>query len=298
MKLAQDKSRNSQDSVVENTRSSRTTFLTFLSGPNKGQNYKLPPSKTISVGRGNGVDIQILDKGLSRCHANIFFRDGVAHIEDLKSTNGTYVNKKKQLDVVELKHGDKIFLGSETLAVLVVKEAEQTDGIVDESSGLTRDRLTNLYDKKACLACLHDVYGQATLDFSSFCILIIKVDNFDQIKDTFGTMGGDQVLEQVSKTLQSITRKEDVVCRFSEDEFAIICPEFSTFMGIKFAEFIRSKMENSKFVYKTYQIRITSSIGIANFPENDIKTDADLVEFAQDAMHHAEKSGNSTSMAK
>ena len=298
MKSNQSKLQDQSNGTTENPLSHSAAAIAILTGPNKGSHYKVDPSKTLTLGRGNDADIQILDKGLSRCHANIFYRDGEIHVEDLQSTNGTFINKKKSTQPVVIKHGDKIFIGSSTLLILVVKESTAVNGTNVNTQELTRDPLTNLLDSKACLNCLQQVYRDSKQHYSSFCMLMIKIDDFDEVRDAFGTMGGDEVLVQIADILTAISRKEDFVCHFSKEVFLVVCPEFSTFMGIKFAEFIRAKIEDTAFSHKSYQIRVTVSIGISNYPENGIQSETQLVEFAHNAMHHAEQSGkNSTSMA-
>lgn len=281
-----------------NPLSCSTAAITILAGPSKGQYFKLSSTKTITLGRGLDSDVQILDKGLSRCHANIFYQDGKIFVEDLQSTNGTYVNKKKYADPIEIKHGDKIFLGSGTLLVLVVKDSLIKTQQAINPKELTRDSLTNLLDNQSCLKCLQQVYRDSTQYDSPFCMLMIKIDDFDQVKDTFGTIGGDQVLVQIAKILTDLSRSKDYVCHFSKEVFLIVCPDFDALMGIDFAENIRSTVEDYAFMHKAYQIRVTASIGISNYPENGIQSETQIVEFAHNALHHAEKSGkNSTSMA-
>ena len=241
---------------------------------------------------------------MSRSHASLFYKDGKVHVEDLQSTNGTYVNKKKFPKPVALKHGDKIFLGAATLLMVVEKE-ECENKEVSKSTGssiqldkLTRDPLTKLLDNQSCLKCLKQTYRDSKQSDSPFCMLMIKVDDFDQVKDSFGTMGGDEVLIQIADILTKLSRDQDYVCHFSKEVFLIVCPDADAFMGIDFAEQIRATIEDSAFLYKSYQIRVTASVGISNYPENGMQSETQIVEFAQNAMHHAEKSGkNSASMA-
>lgn len=298
MTLLKEKLDSERKNTTGNPLSCASATITILAGPNKGQYFKLSPTKTVTLGRGSDSDVQILDKGLSRCHANLFYKNGIVHVEDLQSTNGTYVNKKKHEDPVKLKHGDKIFLGSGTLLILVIKDSLLQNNSPIKPEELTRDPLTNLLDNQSCLKCLQQVYRGSKQNDTSFCMLMIKIDDFDQIKDSFGTMGGDKVLVQTAAILTTLARKEDYVCHFSKEVFLIVCPEFDAFMGIEFGEFIRSTIEDSSITHKAYQIRVTASIGISNYPENGIQSETQIVEFAHNAMHHAEQSGkNSTSMA-
>ena len=298
MTLVTEQSDTEEKSPTENPLARNSTTIAIMAGPNKGQYFEMPASGVVTLGRGGDSSVQILDKGMSRCHANLFYHEGKVHIEDLQSTNGTYINKKKYTDPVELKHGDKIFLGASTLLMVVEKGDCKTGMPKFDLEELTCDPLTKLMDNQSCLKCLKQTYRDSKHADSPFCMLMIKVDDFDQVKDSFGTMGGDQVLIQIAEILKQLSREQDYVCHFSKEVFLIVCPESDAFMGIEFAEQIRSTIEDSAFLYKTYQIRVTASIGISNYPENGMQSETQIVEFAHNAMHHAEKSGkNSASMA-
>ena len=298
MTLVTEKPETEEKKSKANPLSRSSTTIAVMTGPNKGQYFEMPTTGVVTLGRAANSSVQILDKGMSRSHASLFYKDGKVHVEDLQSTNGTYVNKKKFPKPVALKHGDKIFLGASTL--LMVVEKEECKGI--ESSinlnKLTRDPLTNLLDNQSCLKCLKQTYRDSKQSDSPFCMLMIKIDDFDQVKDSFGTMGGDQVLIQIADILNKLSRETDYVCHFSKEVFLIVSPESDAFMGIDFAEQIRATIEDSAFLYKAYQIRVTASVGISNYPENGMQSETQIVEFAHNAMHHAEKSGkNSASMA-
>ena len=298
MSLVKENSATDDNKSAANPLSRSVTNIAILAGPNKGQYFEMPTTGVVTLGRGSDTSVQILDKGISRCHANLFFKEGKVHIEDLHSTNGTYINKKKHTDQVELKHGDKIFIGSSTLLMVVEKEGFNTDLTENDAQELTRDPLTNLLDNQSCLKCLKQTYRDSKHTDTPFCMLMIKIDDFDQVKDSFGTMGGDQIFIQIAEILTQLSRPQDYVCHFSKEVFLIICPDSDTFTGIEFAEKIRATIEDSAFLYKTYQIRVTASIGISNYPENGMQSETQIVEFAHNAMHHAEKSGkNSASMA-
>ena len=88
--------------------SNYTASITVLTGPLKGKHFKVTESKNLTLGRGKEMGIQIMDKGLSRCHAYLFHSAGNVMLEDLNSSNGTFVNKKRITEPVVLKHGDKI----------------------------------------------------------------------------------------------------------------------------------------------------------------------------------------------
>ncbi len=299
MKSSLSNSVENHNSRQDNYLSRYTAFISIVTGPGQGRHYKLSSSRTLTIGRGDNADIQILDKGLSRYHANLFYRNGKAHIEDSNSTNGTFINKKRFVESRELKHGDKIFLGTSTLIILIIKEFMDESGQEESKPlGLARDPLTNLLDKDGCMKCLEKVCDETKRNASAFCMLMIKIDDYSKVEDDFGAEGGNEVLVQVANILESISREEDYVCHYSKEEFVVICPEYTTFSAIKFAEFIRSKIENTAFMYKSYQIRITTSIGISTYPDGKVQTEAQLIEFAHNAVNHAEKSGkNSTSVA-
>lgn len=105
--------------------------IVVVSGPNAGRHIPLEESPTV-VGRARGVDVQIEDRGVSSRHLQFVERSSAIWVEDLDSSNGTYVNGERIDESRELLEGDTIGIGRETLICLTV--GEQATGESDEQT--------------------------------------------------------------------------------------------------------------------------------------------------------------------
>lgn len=106
--------------------------LLVTDGPMQGHRFAIKSSVPVIIGRGTDVTVQIpYDSFCSRNHAQIFYKDKKYYLEDLKSTNGTYLNDVKLEVLTELKNNDKIKFGN-TEAVFLVKEKNEQSKSADE----------------------------------------------------------------------------------------------------------------------------------------------------------------------
>ena len=120
----------------------------------------------------------------------------------------------------------------------------------------------------------------------SFSLLMIDIDNFKLLNDTFGHLFGDNILKEISKILTISSRNSDVVARWGGEEFVIILPESTLSQAVIVAEKLRTKIENFQFenVHK-----ITCSFGVSHFHNSDSKID--LFRRADEALYRAKNLG-------
>lgn len=107
-------------------------YLLVTDGPMQGHRFVVKSAVPVIIGRGTEVTVHIpYDSFCSRKHAQIFYNDKKYYLEDLKSTNGTYLNDVRIEAPVELKNNDKIKFGN-TEAVFLAKEKSEQPGVSDE----------------------------------------------------------------------------------------------------------------------------------------------------------------------
>jgi hypothetical protein len=104
---------------VSNVGPGRALALRFISGKYQGGEFPMVPDKEIVVGRSSDLDMVLVEEMVSRKHARIAYEDDAVVIEDLGSTNGTFVNGEK-IKRVHLKEGDRVLIGTSILKVIVV----------------------------------------------------------------------------------------------------------------------------------------------------------------------------------
>ncbi len=153
-----------------------------------------------------------------------------------------------------------------------------------------RDPLTHLYNRRKFDLFLDYEVDRATRHNRHFCLIMIDLDNFKHINDTYGHPVGDMALQKLALLLQEQTRKTDVLARLGGDEFAMILPETDLDHGLAFAEKLRHTLANSALELPDCKIRISGSFGVVSYPENG--DGVENLNIAMDvAMYKAKRSG-------
>lgn len=152
------------------------------------------------------------------------------------------------------------------------------------------DDLTGLPNRTQLLSALSTLCSIGERRNRSFSVLFIDLDNFKQVNDTHGHGTGDQVLKQASQRLLKSVRGEDVIARYSGDEFIAVINEAGSLTHTRaVADRILKDMSVS-FDADGVPIQLSVSIGIANFPEHG-STAEDLIHNADEAMYLAKRGG-------
>jgi diguanylate cyclase (GGDEF)-like protein len=134
-----------------------------------------------------------------------------------------------------------------------------------------------------------------------FVLLMLDIDHFKSLNDTYGHHIGDQVLRQVARILMEDMREVDTVARYGGEEFVIILPETTEEEGYAVAQRIRNAVDKAGFIIalsdaafgRAPKERLSISIGLSYFDSN-IKNKRELVEFADAALYSAKAKGRNT----
>jgi diguanylate cyclase (GGDEF)-like protein/PAS domain S-box-containing protein len=160
----------------------------------------------------------------------------------------------------------------------------------DLAFAATHDFLTGLPNR----AMFNDHYILALAGAKRYqkklAIMVLDLDYFKDINDVLGHQYGDQLLKEFGKRLSSVVRKTDTVSRLGGDEFALLLTELAETKYI--AKIARKILENVRkpFVLKNQEVRITSSIGISNYPD-DSEDIGILIRYADTALYQAKRTG-------
>lgn len=155
----------------------------------------------------------------------------------------------------------------------------------------TRDSLTGLYNVRAFDQFLNASISAATEKDSPLSLLMIDIDFFKKINDTYGHTSGDLVLKQLSNILTVSCRGHDFVSRNGGEEFTAILVDCDVSTACYIAERIRKNVEIADFALGDHQtINITVSIGVSTYPANT-SSPHELLQRADDALYLAKRSG-------
>ena len=171
-----------------------------------------------------------------------------------------------------------------------VIEMTKADNARLEALALT-DPLTPVLNRRALVNRLMAEVDRARRYESVVTILMIDLDHFKGVNDTYGHLAGDQVLRDVAQLLQHEVRSVDIVARYGGEEFIVVLPETSTEGGVTFAERIRERIEARTFESTGHSLLLTTSIGVASFPSARVASMEDLVARADEALYRAKAEG-------
>lgn len=155
------------------------------------------------------------------------------------------------------------------------------------------DHLTNLSNRREFEKSLELQLERARENRQKLSLLVIDIDRFKKVNDTYGHSAGDAVLKQLGQLLIEHSRSADMVSRNGGEEFAILLLDCGNHQALAIAESIRQSVEKYLFALPDgTTIRLTISIGVAVFPDHcDEQDDADFFEQADRALYEAKNTG-------
>jgi diguanylate cyclase (GGDEF)-like protein len=153
-----------------------------------------------------------------------------------------------------------------------------------------RDPLTNLYNRRKFEEFLKIEVERGLRHDRSFSLIMMDVDNFKHINDTYGHPVGDLALKELSAVVQKRMRRTDVIARLGGDEFAILLPDTDQEQGLMAAENLRRDLHETIMHLPVGNTRVHASFGLVTFPENG--ADVEKLTIAMDvAMYKAKRLG-------
>jgi len=153
-----------------------------------------------------------------------------------------------------------------------------------------RDSLTNLFNRRYLEETLERELARAAREDYPVCVIMIDLDHFKRVNDTYGHEAGDEVLKALATTLSEQCRRGDFACRYGGEEFVVVMPNLNTDTAYERAENIRQSLNSLQVPYGHYHLTTTISMGIACFPING-DTRESILRAADQAMYGAKEAG-------
>jgi diguanylate cyclase (GGDEF)-like protein len=267
--------------------------LTMLTGPTPGAIQSLSSAQgEIVLGRDESLPARIADRGISGEHARIVFVAGVFAIEDLDSTNGTYVNGARLTSSVQLFDGDRIQLGENTLIRVSLQDATEQEAAQRMYHAAVYDPLTQVFNRGHLDAMLVSEFAYAVRHSFPLSILFIDLDHFTEVNNAYGHQAGDAVLAATAAAIRSSVRIEDLVARYGGEELVVVARSIDSPGAQIIAERVRRKIEAGTVSFQGTAIRVTASVGVATHdPTTPYDNVAQLVAAADRAVYLAKAEG-------
>ena len=155
----------------------------------------------------------------------------------------------------------------------------------------TYDTLTNLHNRRYFEERLAVETQKSFYGGTSLSLVMVDIDHFKKVNDTFGHTEGDKVLFETAALLKASVRKKDTVARYGGEEFVLILPEAGLEESAVIAERVRRLVEKTFFEVGQERIRLTLSLGISNFPSHRATSKEELMEMADRALYQAKRRG-------
>jgi diguanylate cyclase (GGDEF)-like protein len=191
----------------------------------------------------------------------------------------------KPFDAGELIARVKVQLKIRTLQ----DELKQSNEKLKELSNT--DHLTHLFNRRYMMTVLEREMQRAQRKGSPLSLVIMDIDHFKRVNDTFGHQQGDVVLVDIAALAKQDLRSYDVAARYGGEEFVLILPETTHEEALMVAERIRVNIQQKTFPPPLNATQITISMGVATYPRHNIATIDDLIHAADDALYRAKETG-------
>ena len=257
-----------------------------------GSRTRLEIGSTVTIGRDPACEISFPEVlSLSRLHSRVCFLEGGVVVEDLESTNGTFVNDRRVTAPADLSSGDRIQFGA--LHFKFYRE-EDVEAVYHEAIHqlVMQDGLTEIANRRKFNEELSREFARAERHERPLSVVIFYIDFFKQIHDTLGHLCGDFVLKRLTQICRKRLRPEQVFARMGGDEFAILSPE-TRLEGVEIlAERLRSSISDYRFETDMVEdsFHITCSFGCAAMTTS-MTTEDQLIDAADKALYAAKNAG-------
>lgn len=285
-------SKTDRHTVAESARTGDDTLrprLIVVSGMLLGLQIELGDTPVV-VGRGSDCELSMPHPSVSRQHCRICNEHGCYLIEDLGSTNRTYLNGKP-IQRAELRDGDQISVGSNAIKFFIGAslEASYHEELIDLA---IYDSLTGFYNRRHFRSLLDEEVEKSANRTSAeaLFVLMLDLDHFKQINDRHGHLVGDQVLAGVAQVIRENLPVGVPIGRLGGEEFAIAVRGGDLADAVQLAESLRAAVANRPIDAREQTIFATISVGIAQTARG-AGGSSDLLRRADAQLYRAKQEG-------
>lgn len=164
--------------------------------------------------------------------------------------------------------------------------------VVNSMEAAVIDQLTGLHNRRYLDKNFPSAFVEARREERPLSVLVLDIDRFKAVNDTYGHESGDEVLKTFARRVRSCVRGDDMLVRFGGEEIVVVMPDTTEDVATFVAERIRSRVESSGFAIDrgARQIAVTTSIGVAHMMAQDVSPD-DILKRADAALYRAKAEG-------
>ncbi len=159
------------------------------------------------------------------------------------------------------------------------------------------DYLTGVENRRSFMDRAETEFARARRFKKPLAVVMLDVDHFKHVNDSYGHGTGDEVLKVVARILAAEVRRHDVIARYGGEEFALLLAETDEAQARIMAERCRQTIESARLAMGGAAIKVTASVGIAAYPREDVSRIEQLIELADKALYQAKESGRNRTVS-
>jgi two-component system cell cycle response regulator len=241
-----------------------------------------------TLGRDAACDLVLDAEDVSRRHARVRAEEGSHLLEDLGSTNGTFVGEAR-VSRLALRPGHLVRLGSVVLKYLAGDDLEalyhaEVKRLAEE------DPLTGLANRGAFADALAREVARARRHGNPLSLAMLDVDRFKDVNDRHGHPAGDAVLRALAAGIRPLVRAEQLLARVGGEELALLLPDVGLPGARAFAEKVRRQVAERPVLHEGVAIAVTVSVGVAELTPSDEGPER-LLARADEHLYQAKRAG-------
>lgn len=256
----------------------------------QNQFKQIPLEKgSVILGRGADAQIRLDDELVSRKHCCLTFDGRNVTVEDLGSTNGTFVDgspvQKMQLD-----SDNRLQIGKMVLKVDFKDPSEEAfDRELYEAA--TMDPLTKISNRRTFMDRSLGELAMARRNNYYVHTIMVDADHFKRVNDTWGHQCGDMVLKEIARILNDEKRESDLLARYGGEEFVLLLAGIGPEDAKKSAERLRMAIERHRFSWKDTIIPVTISLGLCSKQGENIEKIDQMIAECDKMLYIAKENG-------
>lgn len=216
----------------------------------------------------------------------------IVGIFNLRVRNIHKINRELEKRVNERTHAlqetDRLLKSTNGELLVKLDEITALQKKVEEQA--IRDALTGLFNRHYLSEMLETELSRANRSQYPVAFILIDLDHFKNVNDQHGHQAGDTALKNAAQVILSQTRRSDIACRYGGEEFLVVMPNITPKDAENRAEQIRAGVEKLATTFKSAEIHLTVSVGVAIFPQ-DGETADELLYQVDRALYQAKQSG-------
>jgi two-component system cell cycle response regulator len=266
-------------------------ILVVLAGVDTGRVISLDRGGENTFGRSESAAHRFDDASVSGLHSRIVRAGPEIILIDEESTNGTYVNSEK-VKSRALADGDRVQLGSGTFLRFSLVDATEKEALIKVYEAAFRDGLTGIFNRKHLEERIDAELAFALRHGTELSLIILDVDHFKKVNDTYGHPAGDAVLKSAAGVLARGLRIEDVIARYGGEEFVVLTRGIALSGAALLANRLRHAVFESSVMHDGNLLKVTASGGVASLVCcGTDRTKANLLATADARLYKAKNGG-------